>query len=67
MSQSAVFSFNPCHCGFTDEMISIVNQAGVNLVAIGDVQETFPSLYHLPEPPKRLQRAVADNKLENAR
>ena len=65
MAQSAIFSFHSGHRRFAHEMVGVINEAGIHLVAIGDVQETGPALNPLPELSKRLLRAVTQDKLEN--
>jgi hypothetical protein len=54
VAQSTIFSFHSGHRRLAHQMVSILNQAGVDLVAIGDVQKTRPPLNLLPEASKRV-------------
>jgi hypothetical protein len=48
-------------------MITLINQAGIDGIAIGDVQKAAPSSNCPPQALKGLETAVAYNPLEDAR
>ena len=49
MTQSSVFIFHPCHVGLTNNLVFVFNKAGIDLVAIRDVEITFPGLDNVPQ------------------
>jgi hypothetical protein len=54
VAQSTIFSFHSGHRRLAHERVSVINQAGVDSVTIGDVQKTGPPLNPLPEASKRV-------------
>lgn len=57
--QATVLALNPRHRKFTDQMIQIINEALVDRIAIGDVEEAPPTAHHQPQLPEGRSTAVS--------
>jgi len=49
VSQSCIFSFNPCHVGFTNNLIALWNKTGIDQPAICDVKVALPTSHNRPQ------------------
>ena len=65
--QAAVLPFHSGHDRFSHQMVTTVNQAGVDGVSIRDVEKTLPASDAVPQPIKGLKGTVPDDKLQDAR
>lgn len=48
MPQSCVFSLDPSHVGLADNLVSVWDVLGVDLVSISDIEEALPETGHDP-------------------
>lgn len=42
VSKPSIFSLNPCHIGFVDNLVTCWNEARINRPSIGDVEIVLP-------------------------
>ena len=67
MPQARVLSLDSSHGRFAHQMITLINQAGIDRIAIGDVQKAAPPSNGPPQALKGLKTAIAYDPLEDAR
>ena len=66
MPETGVFSLDPSHIGLADNLVSIGDVLGINLVAIGDIEEALPETDHDPNGFKGGGTVVTDSPRQNA-
>src|SRR5918997_729006 len=67
MPEAGVFSFNSGHVGFSHQMVCLLNEAGVDAVAICDIPKASPPTHELPQRFEALSTTISHNPSQNAR
>jgi|GEM_PF-3885277 len=66
MPQSGILSFNSCHVGFANNLVTISDEMGVDLEPIGHVEEALPTAYPLLEGLKSLCATLSYHPIEDS-
>ena len=67
MSESCVFSLDPSHVGFANNLVPVWDVLGINLVAIGDVEEALPETHHDPQGLEGCCTTITESPRQNPR